>query len=67
MRFDYLQFWSSRLCQFSFASSGFFFIITGKHPSEMQEVRKDLALKISEIRELFFRKTLIEDQFFDSA
>ena len=43
VRFDYLQFWSSLLCQFSFASSGCFFIITGKHPIEMQNVRKDLA------------------------
>ena len=44
-----------------------FFIITGKHPFEMQEVRKDLSLKISEIRKLFFRKTLIKDKYFDSA
>ena len=33
----------------------------------MQEVRKDLALKISEIRILFFRETLIKDKYFDSA
>ena len=33
----------------------------------MQEVRKDLSLKISEIRKLFFRKTLIKDKYFDSA
>ena len=59
VRFDYLQFLSSLLGQFSFASRGCFFIMTGKHPFGMQKVRKDLflSLKISEIGQLFFRKT----------
>ena len=59
MRFLYLQFWSSLLGPFSFASRGRFFIVTRKHPFEMQKVRKDLflSLNISEIRKLFFRKT----------
>ena len=45
----------------------FFFIITGKHPFEMPKVRKDFAEEISEIRKIFFCKTLIKDQYLDSA
>ena len=43
VRFDYLQFGLPFMAILGLLQAGYFFIITGKHPYEMQKVRKDLA------------------------
>ena len=43
VRFDYLQFGPPFYASWGLLQAGYFFIITGKHPFEMQKVRKDLA------------------------